>query len=370
MLGSILTFLIVLSILVLVHELGHFLMARRFGVWVEEFGFGIPPKVIGKKIGKTIYSLNLLPFGGFVKLYGESFEEEITDSKRSFMGKSILERLIILVSGVVMNFLLAVVAFAIVYSFSGIPKETKDVKLVEISQGSPAQVAGLVVGDVVKTVDKEKVESMDTFTKLVEAKKGKRITLGVERLIDGKKVDKKIQITPRANPPSGEGPLGVVITTTEIYYPPIYLRPFVGIFYGIKDSLYWGRNVISGFIGIFTDLFSGKVPQDLSGPVGIFAITAQAAKMGVLSVINFIGVLSINLAILNIIPFPALDGGRVLFIVIEKIMGRKVLPKVEAYIHTVGMIILLTLLLAITAHDIQRLIVAGSFSNFIESVLK
>jgi regulator of sigma E protease len=370
MLGSILVFLIVLSILILVHELGHFLMARRFGVWVEEFGFGIPPRIIGKKIGETLYSLNFLPFGGFVKLHGESFEEEITDPKRSFMNKSILERLIILVAGVVMNFLLAVVAFAVVYSFSGIPKETKDVRLVDIAQGSPAQIAGLIVGDIVKTVDKEKIESMSAFTKLIEEKKGKRVTLGIERLVEGQKTEKKVTITPRADPPPDEGPLGIVITTTEIYYPPIWQRPFVGAFYGLKDSLYWGKNVILGFAGIFTDLLGGKVPQDLSGPVGIFAITTQAAKMGILSVINFMGVLSINLAILNIIPFPALDGGRVLFVVIEKIMGRKVLPKVEGYIHTVGMIILLILILAITAHDIQRLVVAGSLSNFIESVLK
>jgi regulator of sigma E protease len=317
-----------------------------------------------------MYSINLLPFGGFVKLHGESFEEEATDPKRSFMGKSIHERLIILVAGVIMNFFLAVLAFAIVYSFSGIPKETKDVKLVDIAQGSPAQIAGLVVGDVVRTVDKEKVETMSVFTKLIEERKGKRVTLGIERIVNGGKEEKKIQVTPRAEPPPDEGPLGVVITTTEIYYPPIWQRPFVGIYYGVQDSLYWGKNVISGFAQIFSDLFKGKVPQDLAGPVGIFAVTSEAAKIGLLAVINFMGVLSINLAILNIIPFPALDGGRALFVIIEKVMGRKVLPKVEGYIHTIGMIILLTLLLAITIHDVRRLVTAGSLSNFIESVLK
>lgn len=370
MLGSILTFLIVLSILVLVHELGHFLVAKHFGVWVEEFGFGIPPRIFGKKIGKTIYSLNLLPFGGFVKLHGENFEEEITDPKKSFMNKTVLQRVLILVAGVVMNFILAVVAFAVVYSVSGIPRETQDVKIVEITQGSPSQIAGLVVGDIVKKVDKEEIKDTSIFTKTVEEKKGKRITLEIERIVNDEKTTKKISLTPRAEPPEGEGPLGVIITTSEIYYPAIWQRPFVGIYYGIKDSFFWGKNVILGFGKIFSDLFKGQTPQDLAGPVGIFAITNEAAKLGFLAVINFMGILSINLAILNIIPFPALDGGRLLFVIIEKIMGKKVLPKVEGYIHAVGMIILLTLLLAITLHDIQRLVSAGSLSKFIESVIK
>lgn len=366
MIGSILVFLIVLSVLVLVHELGHFIMARRAGVLVEEFGFGIPPRIFALKVGETLYSLNLLPFGGFVKLHGESTEEGLTFPKRAFLNKSKKVKASILVAGVLMNFLLAIFAFATVYSFSGIPKDTGQVKVVEVTSGSPAQVSGVVVGDIVKLVDGKNVTKVSEFVELVEAKKGGKVALEIKRNAEVK----KLTLSPRENPPEGEGPLGVTITTTEIYYPPLLARPFFGIYYGFKEALFWGGTVIAGLIKIFADLFAGQAPKDLAGPVGIFAITSEAAKIGVLALINFIGILSVNLAILNIVPFPALDGGRLLFVVIESVLGRKIVPKVEAVTHTIGMIILIILILAITARDIQRLIVAGGISGFLNNVLK
>lgn len=370
MLGSILVFLLVLSILVLVHELGHFLVARHFGVMVEEFGFGLPPRLFGKKIGDTFYSVNALPFGGFVRLHGENSEEEITFPKRSFLKKKKITKVAIIVSGVIMNFILAVFAFAVTYSFNGVPQETKNVKIVDISTSSPAQVAGIIVGDIVRSVNKKPITTNSEFISLVDKEKGKKVTLEIERIINSEKMTKKITLTPREKPPEGEGPLGVVISNTEIYYPPVLLRPFYGIYYGFKDAVFWGKNVISGFYGIFTSLFKGKVPQDIAGPVGIFALTSEASKVGIFAVINFIGILSVNLAILNILPFPALDGGRLFFIFLEGVIGKKVLPKVESVIHTVGMIILLALLLAVTAHDIIRLIAAGGISGFLKSVVK
>lgn len=362
MLTSILVFLIVLSLLVLVHEFGHFIVARKSGVMVEEFGFGLPPRIFGRKIGETLYSVNLLPFGGFVRLHGELSEEGIIKPRRAFLNKNKKTRVAIVIAGVVMNFILGIIAFSIVYSFLGIPKETNKIKVVEIAPGSPAQVAGIIVGDVVGSVDGQGVSSVDEFVRLVEEKKGKKITLETQR--------GKVTLTPRESPPQDEGPLGVVITTTEIYFPPYWQRPFIGTYYGFREALIWGGKVVEGFAKIFKDLVSGVGPKDLAGPVGIFAITSQAAKSGILDLISFVGILSVNLAILNIIPFPALDGGRLLFIGIEALLGRRVLPKVEAVVHTVGMIILLVLLVAITAHDVQGLIRAGSLSNFVESVLK
>lgn len=365
MIGSILIFLLVLSVLVIVHEFGHFFMARKLGVWVEEFGFGLPPRIIGKKIGETLYSLNLFPFGGFVRLHGEDSDERLKEPKRSFIKKSKKARFVIVIAGVVMNFLLAVVSFGIVYSFSGIPRDTENVKVVEVIAGSPAQIAGLVVGDVIRKVGKEDVADVAKFVGLVEQAKGKRVQLEIERagVI-------KLSITPRENPPEGEGPLGVVITSSEIYFPPVILRPFYGVYYGFKDAVFWGGNIAAGLFQIIKGLFAGNVPQDIAGPVGIFAITSKAAQYGILAVINFVGILSVNLAILNILPFPALDGGRLLFIGIEKAIGRKVLPKLESVVHIIGMIILLLLLLAITAHDIQRLISAGGIGGFLDSVVK
>jgi len=261
-----------------------------------------------------------------------------------------------------MNFFLAIVAFAIVYSFSGIPRDMHKIKVIDISQDSPALTAGLIVGDIIKKADGINLTKVDDFIKYVDTKKGKKVVIETE--------SRKLTITPRENPPEGQGPLGVVITNTEIYYPPLYLRPFYGIYYGFKDGFFWGKNIVTGLWGLILGLSKGQVPHDVSGPVGIFAVTSEAAKVGILALINFVGILSVNLAILNVLPFPALDGGRLLFIGIESVIGRKVLPKIESTIHSIGMVILLLLLLAITIRDIQRLILAGGIENFINTIGK
>jgi regulator of sigma E protease len=366
MISSVLVFLIVLSVLVLVHELGHYIAAKKAGIWVEEFGFGIPPRIWGKKIGQTIYSLNLLPFGGFVRLHGETREEDISKPGKAFLSKSKKTRAIVIVAGVLMNFVLAIVAFAIVYSFSGIPKETQNVKVLETMANSPAADVQILPGDIVRQVDDIQISSTDKFINAIEEKKGKKVELTIAR--DG--TEQKISVVPREDPPEQEGPLGVLISSTEVYFPPLWQRPFVGIYYGFKDAFFWGKTVIFGFISLFSDLISGEIPTGVSGPIGIFALTSEVAKIGILSVINFIGILSVNLAILNIAPFPALDGGRLLFIVLESVLGRKILPKAESVIHAIGMAILILLLLAITAYDIKRLITFGGISGFIESFLK
>jgi regulator of sigma E protease len=367
MIGSILIFFLVLSVLVLVHEFGHYFVAKKSGVWVEEFGLGLPPRAWGKKIGDTLYSLNWLPFGGFVKLHGEdSSETGHLHKEVAFSHKSKRARAMIVTAGVVMNFLLAVVLFAVGYTFSGFPRETTNVKVVEVAKDSPASNAALQVGDIVRTVNGEPATSNDGFVALVEKHKGEDVDFGIER--DGQMMD--IHATPRKDHPSNEGSLGVVISATETYFPPIWQRPFMGIYYGFKDAYFWGKIVLQGFGKIFTDLAGGTVPKDIAGPVGIYALTTQAASFGILPLLNFMGILSVNLAILNIMPLPALDGGRLLFILIEGVMGKKVVPKFEALVHTVGMVVLLLLLFAITAYDIRRLIEAGGISNFLDFVAR
>lgn len=366
---SILIFFVVLSILVIVHELGHFIVARRNGVKVEEFGFGIPPRLFGKKIGETIYSVNALPFGGFVRLHGENDESGITNPKRAFLNKSKKARALIVVAGVVMNFILAIVAFAIVYSFSGIPRDTGKLKVVDVAVGSPAQVAGIIVGDVVTKIGKDVVTSSDGFIAKTASLKGTKTAFEIQRSINGNESTLKISLTPRVNPPAGEGPIGVTITTMEIYYPPVWQRPFYGIYYGFKDALFWGQTIFVGLWTLLTGLLRGVAPQGVSGPVGIFAVTTEAAKSGILTLINFVGILSVNLAILNILPFPALDGGRLLFIGIEAVTRQKVSQKFESTVHNIGMIILLILLLAITIGDVRRLITFGGIQGFLNSMV-
>ena len=366
MIGTILTFLLVLSVLVLVHEFGHFVMARRAGVWVEEFGFGLPPRIWGKKVGETLYSLNLLPFGGFVRLHGENDNEGIADPQRAFLNKSKKARVKIVIAGVVMNFLLAVVAFSTVYSFAGVPRKTQDVSVVSVMDGTPAKEAGIPEGSVVKSVNGEAITSVEAFIHKVDENKGRPTAISVSE--NG--IMKEYLLTPRENPPENQGPIGVAISSEETYFPPIYLRPLYGIYYGFGEAVFWGGTIIVGVFKLFTDLFSGHGAADVAGPVGIYAMTTEVSKIGVLALVNFVGILSVNLAILNVLPFPALDGGRLLFIFIEKLVGRKVVPKVEAAIHTAGMVILLLLVFAITYYDIKRLIMAGSISGFLDLVTK
>ena len=366
MITSIIVFVAVLSVLILVHELGHFFVAKRSGVWVEEFGFGLPPRVIGKKVGETIYSINLLPFGGFVRLHGENSDEALSDPKRAFLNQNKKKKVAIIVAGVIMNFFLAITAFSISYSFSGIPRQTENVKVVEVAEGSPAADAGLKEGDVVKEIEGKEVKTTEDFINIIEEVKGE--TVNVVLLREGQELTLPTNL--REDPPQGEGAMGVVISSVETYFPPLWQRPFYGVYYGVRDAFYWGEVIIVSFVGMIANLFRGVVPKDVAGPVGIYALTSQAAQFGILALINFVGILSINLAVLNILPFPALDGGRLFFIIIEAIFGKKVLPKVEAITHTVGMAILLLLILAITFQDVRRLIMAGSVSGFIDSLMQ
>lgn len=370
MLSSILIFALVLSVLILVHELGHFFAAKKAGLWVEEFGFGIPPRIFGKKIGETLYSVNFLPFGGFVKIHGQNEGEDIKKPNRAFYKKGKLTRSIIITAGILMNFLLGIVCFAFVYTFSGIPREIEEVRIVGIDAESPAQKTGLMSGDVVRQIAGKEVYSTGDFISEIEKFKGEVLFLTIEREVDGQIVKKDFEIIPRDEYPEGQGPLGVVVTQSEIYFPPVWQRPFLGAYYGVKEAIFWGRMIIVGIFGMIVQLFSGTIPKDVAGPVGIFAITSEAAKIGTLSLVNFVGILSVNLAILNLLPFPALDGGILLFIIFEAIFGKKILPKAEAIIHNVGMIVLILLLLLITFYDVRRFVIAGSIQNFLETFVK
>lgn len=369
----ILVAIVVLSVIVLVHEFGHFIVAKKLGVWVEEFGLGLPPKIWSKKFGETVYSINALPIGGFVKLHGETGDGKVKYPFRAFANKSKLSRVAIALAGIGMNFLLAVVSFSVFYSFAGIvrPREG-DVRVVEIAPGSPAQVVGVLVDDVLYKVDGDEIKTTDSFITKVGAKKGKRISLEVKRNENGSEVFKKFSLTPRENPPEGEGSLGVTIAgiEPEIYYPPIFQRPFVGAYYGIKSTIDFSRDVLLGFAKISQDIGGGRAPEGVVGPVGIFALISEIAKNGILPVINLVGIISLNLAIFNLIPFPPLDGSRVLFVILENFVSKKWLPKIEAVAHSAGMIVLLILLFLISGREIPTLLKAGSLQGFVEGMIK
>ncbi|MGB9706783.1 MAG: site-2 protease family protein, partial [Microgenomates group bacterium] len=261
MLLTTLTFFFILSVLVLVHEFGHLLAAKKAGIKVEEFGFGYPPRIWAKKIGETEYSLNAVPFGGFVRLFGDPAEGKLVTGKafkQSFLGKSKKARTAVILAGVLANFLLGVVVFSIIYSISGIPQKTDKIKIVGIAPGSPAQKFGLKEGDVILAVDDQKLTELTKFTKLIEEKKGKEIKLLVGREKDNPCLEKVLGgagfscqdgnllfwLAPRENPPEGEGPLGVVVSDIEIVKYPFWQMPFRGAVEGIKEAFGWGMLVV------------------------------------------------------------------------------------------------------------------------------
>lgn len=354
-------FLITLSVLVLVHEFGHFWAAKKAGIKVEEFGFGYPPRLWGKKIGETIYSFNWIPFGGFVKLYGEELAEE-KKGKKSFWSQSKKARAAVIVAGVLGNFLLAIVCFSIVYSAVGIPFKTDQIKIVGIAQDSPAEKIGLKENDIILAVDDEPLSDLKHFVALVEEKRETQVKLLVKREKDNNG-NLVLFLAPRAKPPEGEGPLGVIISNIEMKKYPFWQMPFRGAVEGVKEALGWGALIFSSLAKMLIDLIGrGVVPKDIAGPVGILQVTSGVARQGILTILQFIGVLSINLAVLNILPFPALDGGRLLFVFYEVVTRRKPKPLIEHWVNAVGMVVLLSLIVLVTINDVQRIISTTSFS--------
>ena len=356
---TLIIFILVLGILILAHEWGHFIIAKRSGLTVEEFGFGFPPRIFSIKRGGTLYSINLLPLGGFVKILGEDGTE--LNNPKSFSSKPVGIRSLITVGGVFMNFLLAALLLVIGF-YIGLPQiidkdnemlaKNIEIQIVAINSGSPAEKAGIKMGDVIKYVKSGNknitINEISTIQENINDNKGKEITIAIQR---GKGIF-EINAAPRINPPEGEGALGIALAKTGIISYPWYKS----LWLGIKSAFIISWEIIKGFTDLLKNLItSGKIPRDISGPVGIAVLTNQAATLGFIYLLQLVAIISLNLAVLNLIPFPALDGGRLLFLGIEKIKGSKVNPKVENAIHSVGIVLLLALVILITYKDILKL---------------
>ncbi len=371
---TIIVFIITLLILVLVHEFGHFIMAVKFKVKVEEFGFGLPPKIISKKIGETILSLNLLPIGGFVRLFGEDeVKEAVLKDKRSFASKPVLQRIAIVIAGVIMNFILAVILFWIVlfskgftenlplffpYQFIGADQQNQTVILVgNVAKKSPAEKVGILQGDRITKINDIQLQNSDELVTLIDKNAGERIILNV---IDPEDNIRQVEVVPRISPPQGEGPLGIQLGTVTIanisYVTPIQ-KMAAGFIHSYNFMVY-SFQIFGHLIGssIQNQTFE-PVAQTVSGPIGITQIAGSVlkTKSPLLPYLDLIGLLSLNLAVINILPFPALDGGRLLFLLIEFISKKRVNPNLEKTIHTIGMVILISLIIIITFSDIKKL---------------
>lgn len=353
--------------LVLVHELGHFFVAKSFGIRVDEFGFGFPPKLFGKKIGETEYTLNLLPIGGFVRIFGENPDDENMngpDASRSFVNKAKWKQALVLLAGIFANFLLAWLLLSVGF-ISGVPtsvgSEPSDYKLsdvhltvVSVLTKSPAELAGLKTGDKIISIanDKNSTSSIDseTIQSFVVGSEGKEIDIGYTR---GKNTEINLaKVIPIKNTTEKKFEIGIsmdMIGTTKL--------PFLKAFWeGARLDWSLTKGTVVGLYTLIKESLRGKGSfSEVAGPVGMVGIVGDAYKFGFVYLLSFMALISINLAIINLIPFPALDGGRLLFLLIEKIKGSQINPKVANTINTIGFYILILLMLIITYHDVVKL---------------
>ena len=347
--------------LIVLHELGHFLLAKKFGIKVEEFGIGYPPKLLAKKIGETIYSLNLLPFGGFVKIYGQ--EERINDP-RSFSSKPFYQKALVILGGVVVFWIVAAILLTIVMGM-GVPSAIGDeesgilknprVQVISIVSDSPADQSELIIGDAITSVrcqaSESRINKVKELQKAIEVCKGQETILTVER---GKKIF-EIGLTPRIDPPkeegSEEGPIGVSLVRTAIKSYSWYQAPIEGV----KATGNLTVAIIKGWGMVIKSLVLGRgIPAgvEIGGPVKIFELFIDMGSLGINYFLQFIAFISISLAILNILPIPALDGGWLMFLTIEKLRGRPLNDKIVQKISIVCFFLLIGLMILVTVKDL------------------
>lgn len=359
MLITILIFVVVLSLLVFVHELGHFLVAKKMGMKVEEFGFGFPPRLFGYKRGETVYSINWIPIGGFVKIKGEDGSQKLeTDS---FASKKPWQRFFVLIAGVTMNFALAALLLSIGY-MHGLPSVIEDslpsrvhieeskLSVLQVLQDSPADRAQIQTGDTIISLDGNVQTNAESARSYI-AGHGPN---GIDIIIQ--KSDKSFRtVHVISEPLKNQTSLGIgvgILQTGLVSYPF-----FDSIGQGVLATGRLTKDIVVSFAGLIKDLVvTQKMGVDLSGPVGIAVMTGEVAAMGWIYLLQFAAVLSINLGVINILPFPALDGGRVFFLLIEKIRGKSVNAKFETLTHNLGFMLLMLLIILVTLKDVMRFV--------------
>ncbi len=354
---TVLSFIVVMGIIVFVHELGHFISAKRSDIVVEEFGFGFPPRVVkmAERDG-TIYSLNAIPIGGFVRMRGE----DDPTMPGSFAAASKTKRTLTLLAGALMNFALAIVLFSALTAIKGVPDTSRAGALIAgVSAGSPAEQAGLQPGDRIVTADGVAIDGIVTLQENTQARLGQPVTYTVARPEDGAETTIELTMTPRENPPEGQGALGIQIG--EATRPA---TPGEILWAGVAQT---GQIIWLTFALPVQLLTQGASVSELGfmGPVGIAATTGEIVRSAVstdtlLPIIWFTGLLSVAIGITNLLPIPGLDGGRLVFVFVEAIRGKRVEPAQEGMIHLLGIGILLFLVGIVTIREVTSL-VNGTF---------
>jgi len=345
-------------ILAALHEFGHFFIAKKCGVKVEEFGIGYPPRIFSKKIGETIYSLNILPLGAFVKMEGEGGD---VDSLTSFSNQPIKNKILITLGGVISFWLIAVIIFSMIFYFGygtmiddGDYSDLSDfkVRIVEIAELSPADTVGLKIGDTIKKIsfnEEEifplKIISVQSF---VNSHLGEEVDVLIER--EGKELEKSLVI--RDSYPEEEGAIGVALIRTAVEKYPWYLAIFQGIVRTWDSTIM----VLNGYGSMFKNFFDGAPSEgEMVGPIGVFRIVAQSQEFGIIYFLSFIALISINLAVFNSLPIPLVDGGRVFFLFIEWVRRKPLSKNIQEKIDFASFIFLGSLIVWVMVKDIINL---------------
>lgn len=334
MLTAILT-IVLFCIMIIPHELGHFVVAKLCGVQVNEFSMGMGPLLLQKQKGETLYSIRLFPVGGYCAMEGEDEESE---NPRAFGNKGALQKIAVLLAGAAMNVLTAILIMIIAMTAMGIPTNT----LESVVKDSPAYEAGIQAGDTVVAVNGQKTESWsEVVTAIDQSKKGDALSMTVER--SGEK--KKYTVTPTYSKKDKRMMVGIACKQRH------------SLISGVKYGVIATGNLNKLMIQSLKMLFTGKLSKnDVSGPVGMVSIVNQTATQGVVPYLYLAAIICLNLAYINLLPLPALDGGRILFVIIRKITGNRITDNMEGYVHLAGMVLLIAFTIFITWNDIMKLI--------------
>ncbi len=348
-LEAILVFIVVVLFLVVSHELGHFLTAKWFSVRVDEFGVGLPPRAFGIKRGETLYSINWLPFGGFVRMFGED-EDEGKDDPRSFSSQGMGIKSLIVASGVIANVLVGFLILSYI-AWHGVPHF--EVAIEEVVSGTPAELAGFQIGDRIVGFEGKRLKSVNVgeVHQYIDSKRGKQ----AEFLVRRDSQDLHIFAGPRAHPPEGQGPLGVRIDNiqTEIVRESFFMAPLAGA----EMTGNFLKLIMEGTVAFLGSIVTGaEMPGEVVGPIGIAGVAQETFRVGVHEFLFLMALLYLHLAVFNILPIPALDGGRIAFFAVEKIIRRPIPPRVAGSIHSVFFLVLVGFLLWVSWHDIARFI--------------
>ncbi|MGA3093982.1 MAG: RIP metalloprotease RseP [Dehalococcoidales bacterium] len=352
MLGTtIISFILVFSGIILAHEFGHFITAKLSGVKVEEFGLGYPPRIFGFKRGETIYSVNWLFIGGFTKMAGE----EDPSSPRSLASKSRATRALVLSAGAIVNALLPFVLFSVAYM---VPHTivTGQVVVQDVAAASPAAAAGIMPGDIILSINGHAVQNYSDLARYIEIYLGRNTTIGIQT---PQGTDASVQVVSRWKPPAGQGAIGITLedqlanAVTSKHSENFFRSISLGVTETFQTMVLFKNSIFS--------LFVGTSSMQLTGPVGIAQLTGEAAQAGISPLLEFAGFLSLSMAIMNLLPLPALDGGHLAFVFLEWVRrGKRISPKTESQVHFIGFMLLIGLAVVVTYQDIVRIVSGGS----------